>query len=81
MCIFCGGQCGGSVEYLFNLMAIIGVPYFVMIISRMRTIKKINKLENLFSLSKIILKVSLHQSKIKLNRDGFESVSVGMQIL
>lgn len=39
MCIFCGGQCGGSVEYLVNLATVIGAPYCILLLSRLKKYK------------------------------------------
>jgi hypothetical protein len=39
MCIFCGGQCGGAVEYFVNFAAIIGAPYCIVLLSRLKMLK------------------------------------------
>lgn len=39
MCIFCGGQCGGAVEYLVNFAAILGAPYCIILLSRLKMLK------------------------------------------
>lgn len=43
MCIFCGGQCGGSVEYFANLVAIMGAPYCIVLLSRLKLLKNSKK--------------------------------------
>lgn len=38
MCMFCGGQCGGAVEYIINLAAILGAPYCIILYSKLKSL-------------------------------------------
>jgi len=54
MCLFCQGQCGGSVEYIANYAAIMGAPYCIMLISKLKLLKhKKNTITQLSNLKKL----------------------------